>query len=182
LSTYYAQYYYDEHYTEYDCKDFSWGVRLFQPVHENLKFEVAYDFVISDAKGYDEPGETKETANESDASFFGNSVAAKISWKLPVFPKLTHNLDIEGGYERRIFTSEHYLEADPLHTGRIDNVYEMSVAYEVKLYKSLQLTAFYNFLMRDTETRAKPNERYVSNEKDYNQNQIGLTLTYRLKF
>jgi hypothetical protein len=182
LTTYYAQYYYNKHYTEYDCKDFSWGVRLYQPVLENLKFEMAYDFVTSDAKGYDEPGETRETANESDASFFSNAFAAKIAWKLPFFPKLTHNLNIEGGYERRIFISEHYLEVDPLHTGRIDNVYEMSVTYEVKLYKSLELAAFYNFLMRNTETRAKPNERYVSNEKDYNQNQIGLALTYKLKF
>ncbi len=35
--------------------------------------------------------------------------------------------------------------------------------------------------MRDTETKAKINATYVSNEKDYPEDQIGLKLVYSFK-
>ena len=47
--------------------------------------------------------------------------------------------------------------------------------------KSLRLTLFYNWLMRDTDTKAEINSVYVSNEKDYRQDQIGIKIVYGLK-
>jgi hypothetical protein len=50
------------------------------------------------------------------------------------------------------------------------------------LFKSWKLSAFYNFFFRDTNTSAVENQAYLSAEKDYRQSQIGLEVTYNLKF
>jgi hypothetical protein len=181
-SFYYAQYYYNKHFTEYDCKDLSVGGRIFQPIGEDLKLELAYEFTTSDAKGYDEPGETKENSDESDASYYENGFEGKIIWDMPHFFDLHHNLSLQGGFQKRIYTSEHYLELDPLHVGREDNISQFSVQYDVRLVKSLNLKVYYNWFMRNTDTRAEQNKEYVSAEKDYRQDQFGFELIYNLNF
>jgi hypothetical protein len=182
LSFSYSQYYYNKHYTEYDSKDQFYGIRLFQTVNESFRMELAYEFIYSEAKGYDEPGEIKKNADESDASFYEHGFFARGVYKLPPVLKLKHNLDIEIGYMKRYFTSEHYLELDPLHVGRVDDVIELSASYNVRLLKSLNMSVFYNYFFRDANTSATENQTLVSDEKDYRANQVGLSLNYYLKF
>ena len=182
LSFNYSSYFYNKHFIEYDSKDYCYGARLYQTIHERYKLEIGYEFTSSDARGYDEPGETKQNADESDPSYFENGFLARFNWKLPYFLKLNHNLDVGCAFEKRYYTSEHYLELDPLHVGRVDDVYHLSVSYEVSLLKSLQLSAFYRWNMRDSNTSAEANKTYVSEEKDYHQNQFGLELTYNIKW
>jgi hypothetical protein len=182
LSFYYDQYYYNPHFTEYDCKEFTYGIRITQPFLDRFKFEGAYAFSTSDAKGYDDPGETKENSDEADASYYENAGAARLTYEIPRFFDKKHNLQLEGSYQRRIFTSEHYLEVDPLHAGRYDNVFEVTALYELWVIKDLRIRAFYNWFMRDASTTAKQNQDYVSAEKDYRQNQVGIEVTYYLDF
>jgi hypothetical protein len=182
FSMYYSQYYYNRHFTEYDCDDLFFGLKLYQEVHEKLRLELGYEFTSSDAKGYDEPGETRENSDEADASYYENGMVAKLIWKMPRFFNHSHTLEGEGAYQKRYYTSEHYLELDPLHAGRSDDNVQLSLTYEVKLYKSLELSAFYYWFYRDSSTSAEQNEEYVSDEKDYRQNQVGISLKYGLKF
>ncbi len=182
LSFNYSQYYYNKHYTEYDSRDLFFGIRLFQSVSENLKMELAYEFINSDAKGYDEPGETKRTADESDASFYEHGFFARGIYKLPPVLNIKHSVDAELGYMKRYFTSEHYLELDALHVGRVDDVVELSASYNIRLLKTLNMSVFYNFFFRDANTSATENQSLVSDEKDYRANQVGLSFNYYLKF
>jgi len=178
----YSEYYYNKHYTEYDSKNFLYAANLYQTILKNFKLEIGYHFLTSDAKGYDEPGETKENSNDSDASYEEDGYRLGITWQLPRFKKLEHDLDVEFEFEKRYFSSIHYLELDPEHAGRVDNNFQMAVTYNINLNKSLKLSAFYNYYLRDTYTSAVENQEYLSAEKDYRQNQVGLKITYNLKF
>ncbi|MCX6234778.1 MAG: hypothetical protein NT175_08645 [Bacteroidetes bacterium] len=178
----YSKYYYNQHYTEYDSKNFSYAMNLYQPVYKNLKLEIGYHFITSDAKGYDEPDENKENSDDSDASYEEDGFRFGFTWELPRFNKLEHNLDVELGFQKRYFSSKHYLELDQEHAGRVDDNFQMNVTYAIRLFKSGKLSAFYNFYLRDTNTRAVENQAYLSAEKDYHQSQIGLEITYNLKF
>ncbi|MCK9399392.1 MAG: hypothetical protein M0Q51_05285 [Bacteroidales bacterium] len=182
LSMDYSKYYYNKHYTEYDSKNFLYAVNLYQTVFKNLKLEIGYHFLTSNAKGYDERGETRENSNDSDASYEEDGYRFGITWQLPAIKKIDHDLDVELEFERRYFSSKHYLELDPEHAGRVDNNFQMAVTYNIKLNKSLKLSAFYNYFMRDTNTSAVENQVYLSAEKDYRQNQFGLKISYNLKF
>jgi hypothetical protein len=182
LSLDYSKYYYNKHYTEYDSKNFLYAINLYQQVYKNLKLEVGYHFVTSDAKGYDQPGENKENSDDSDASYEEDGYRLGITWQLPRIKKFDHTLDAEFEFEKRYFTSKHYLELDREHAGRIDDVFQMDFTYSIKLSKSLKLSAFYNYYLRDTYTSAVENQEYLSAEKDYRQNQVGLKISYNLKF
>jgi hypothetical protein len=138
--------------------------------------------VTSDAKGYDQPGENKENSDDSDASYEEDGYRLGITWQLPRIKKFDHTLDAEFEFEKRYFTSKHYLELDREHAGRIDDVFQMDFTYSIKLSKSLKLSAFYNYYLRDTYTSAVENQEYLSAEKDYRQNQVGLKISYNLKF
>jgi outer membrane protein assembly factor BamA len=182
VSFYYSQYFYNKHFTEYDCNDLTFGVRLFQPLLEDLKLECAYQYTSSDAKGYDDPGESKGNSDEADASYIENEVEGRVTWDIPPVLKLNHNFSLGCVYQYRYYTTENYLELDPLHAGRTDDIFAMSAEYEVRIKRSLKISLFYNWFMRDTDTRAMENKAYVSAEKDYRQNQVGLELLYTLKF
>lgn len=182
LSLDYSKYFYNQHYTEYDSKNFLYGVNLYQTVFKKLKLEAGYHFLTSDAKGYDQPGETKATSDDADATFEEDGYRFGITWDMPWLKKLNHDLDVEIEFEKRYYTTTHYLELDPEHAGRVDNNLQLKIAYNLELSKSWTLSAFYNFFFRDTYTSALENQAYLSAEKDYHQNQIGLKAIYFVKF
>jgi hypothetical protein len=182
LSFDYSSYYYNKHYTEYDSKNFLYGINLYQTVFDKLRLEIGYHFLTSDAKGYDGPGETKEYSNDADASFEEDGFSFGVTWELPRLKKMNHDLDMEFDFEKRYFTTTHYVEMDPEHAGRVDNCVQASVTYNFELSKSWKLSAFYNFFFRDTYTSSNYNKAYLSAEKDFRQNQIGLKAIYYLKF
>jgi hypothetical protein len=178
----YSRYYYNKHYTEYDSKNFLYGINLYQPIIKNLRVEAGYHYATSDAKGYDQPGETKQNSDDSDASYEEDGYRFGVTYDLPRIKKIDHNLAAEFVYEKRYFTSQHYLEEDREHAGRVDKVFEMSFTYAVEFSKSWKLSAFYNYFMRESSTSAVENQAYLSAEKDYHQSQVGLEVTYNLKF
>jgi hypothetical protein len=178
----YSKYYYNKHYTEYDSKNFLYAVNLYQTVVKDLKLELGYHFLTSDAKGYDESGETKANSNDSDASYEEDGYLFGINWQLPAIKKMDHDIDVELEFGKRYFSSQHYLEQDREHAGRVDNNFQMAFTYNIELNKSLKLSAFYYYFMRDTYTSAVQNQAYLSAEKDYRQNQYGLKISYNLKF
>jgi hypothetical protein len=181
LTLNYMRYFHNEHYTEYDCKNWLYAVDFFQPVHKKLKLQGGYHFGTSDAKGYDEPGETKETSDDSDATYEEEGFSLGFSWQLPGVKKYDHFLNAEFEFAKKYYTTKNFLEEDEEHAGRVDDNLQLSVTYEIKLRKSLKLSAFYNFYFRDTDTEATVNKEYLSAEKDYRQNQYGLRITYNLR-
>jgi hypothetical protein len=182
LSFDYAKYYHNNHYTEYDCKNYLYGASLYQPLHEKLRLELGYEYEYSDAKGYDEEGESKNTADDADATYYENGFAFGLNWKLPEIKKKEHDLDLKAAYQNRKYLSEHYLEEDPEHVSRVDNNVQVALTYNFNLNKYFTLSAFYKYYFRDSGAESEFNDLYVSAEKDYKQSQAGLKVVYNIKF
>jgi hypothetical protein len=182
LSLDYLKYYHNKHYTEYDCRNYVIRMSLYQPVHEKVRLELGYEYEHSDAKGYDEEGETKEMADDADATYAEDGYIFGVNWQLPKIKKLKNEVDLRLAYQKRYYLSEHYLEEDREHTGRVDDNFQLAANYSLNLNKSLKLGAFYKFYFRDSDSQSEINEIYLSGEKDYRQNQFGLQLIYDFKF
>ncbi len=185
----YARYYHNLHYTEYDCKNFAYGFQIFQGITKNIRIDLGYEFGTSDAKGYDQtdavgyydPTETKATSDDADATNEGDEFSLGIDWQLPAVFKLKNALDCGITFSKRYYTTDHYVEEDPEHAGRVDNNLYMRFGYNVKLNKSMDLSIFYKWYGRDSSTKSPLNSEYVSNEKDYKQSQVGLEFSYSFK-
>jgi hypothetical protein len=182
LSVDYMNYYYNVHYIEYDSKDISAEIKLFQNFSEKLRFQAAYSFTNSKAKGFDQAHETFDTSDDADASFVDNSFSASVTYKLPSYFGLSHDISFDGKFGERHFSSRHYIEYDMLHAGRRDYNYNLSVSYGVRISKTMNASIFYNYLERVTDSKSSINYEMVMLEKSYRQNQIGFALTYSLSF
>ena len=182
LSLYYSKYFHNEYFTEYDSKNMSYGIQLYQPLHKKIRLELGYQYVTSDAKGYDEAIETPETTNGPDATYEEDRFTLGIVWRLPRIKKLKHELNVKCLFYKRYYLSEHPWQIDRLHAGRVDDILRVYMNYKIRFNKSWQLTAYYNWLGRNSGTTAELNNTYVSNEKDYRQNIFGLEINYTLKF
>ncbi|MCD4682306.1 MAG: hypothetical protein K8R86_03395 [Bacteroidales bacterium] len=181
LSLYHARYYHNKSYTEYDSKDWLYGINIYQGIGKKFRVDFAYQFVTSDAKGYDASVETPETTNGPDATFEEDRFTFGFYWNLPKLKKRRNNLDVDFAMLYRYYSSPHSPLIDPLHVGRVDKNYRVFVTYNINVTKPLKLSLFYNWFMRDTDTKAKINSIYVSNEKDYRQDRIGFKLVYSFK-
>lgn len=177
----YARYYHNEHYTEYDSKDWLYGIYLNQRITKKFRIEAGYQYVTSDAKGYDASYQTPETTTGPDATFVEDRYSFGFIWYLPKIKKRSNNLDVDLLIMNRYYSSPYPPLEDPLHAGRYDHNYRVFFKYNYSVSKSFKVTLFYNWLMRDTETKAAINATYVSNEKDYRQDQVGIKLVYGIK-
>lgn len=181
LSLYYAPYYHNEHYTEYDSKNWTYGIQIYQPLHKKFKIEVGYQFVTSDAKGYDASYQTIETSTGPDATYVEDKFTFGFAWSLPKIKKHSHSFEAKSLFFNRFYSSSNPWQLDELHAGRVDKNIRLYFNYKFRVNKAMQLTAYYNWFGRDSYTEEKGNSEYVSNEKDYKQNIIGLQFTYNLK-
>ena len=178
----YAQYFHNKHYTEYDSKNYIFGISLFQPLNKKIKLQAGYEYEYSDAKGYDEDGETRQTADDADATYKEYGFDLGLTWQLPEIKKKEHSIELLLGYQNRIYLSEHYLEEDPEHTGRVDDNVQVALNYDFNISKAFTLGAFYKFAMRNSDSESAINSLYLAAEKEYHQNQVGLQVVYNIKF
>jgi len=177
----YQLYYHNEHYTEYDSKNHLYRIKLFQPLSKALRLELMYQFTRSNAKGYDGPDESIDFSDDPDATFDEDGFVGGIVWNMPKIRKLTHSLKGECVIYNRYYQTEQFVTVDPLHAGRIDKNLRFYFNYDISLSKQFSLNAYYNWLWRDSGSETI-NDQYISDEKDYKQNQIGLELKYNFKF
>ncbi|MEA3443414.1 MAG: hypothetical protein U9R19_01665 [Bacteroidota bacterium] len=181
LSFSYLKYFYNEHFTEYDCNNLVYEIKLYQPVHKKIKLSFAYQFVISDAKGHDEEHETRDGSDDSDGSYNEDLFIFGFNWTMPRYFNHYNKFDLQCRVQKRYFSSKHYLELDPTHAGRIDDNIRLYATYYIKLSKELKLSVFYNHYFRESNTSAEANKIYLSNEKNYSQYQLGLKINYQFK-
>jgi hypothetical protein len=178
----FMRYFLDPDNTEYDSKDYMGGIRVYQQITNDLIISAGYKYTYSNAKGYDQPGETKQTSDDVDATNYSHTYLAGISYKLPVILKMSNNINIDVEYERCFFTTNHFYELDPIHAGRNDKNYDIAFTYNINLPGDIQMSAFYTLLGRKTATPAAANAEYISDEKSYEQYQTGIEINYNFKF
>lgn len=177
----YMRYFHNAHFTEYDAHNSVWRVELLQVLTRNVRLGVAYSHASSGAKGYDEPGETSAIADDADASYNEHKATGEIIYTLPQLLKKSNNVRLQGSYSRRSFTSRRSVEDDPLHVGRRDHEYEMTLKYTMWLSSGLSIAALYTWSKRDAGTQGGPNDAFVSDEKGFAQHQAGVELTYLIR-
>ncbi len=176
----YMKYYYNEHYTEYNSTNFLSGIKVYQPINKSIKLALGYEFVTSNAQGYDELIETKETSDDSDGTYVSDLIIFGVNWKLPKLKKYSNSINVDSKFYKQYFSSMHFVEDDPTHAGRVDNNFRVYSTYKISLSKKMKLSLYYNYLFRKTISVSDYNMQYLSDEKDYNQSQIGIKITYRL--
>lgn len=178
----YMKYFLDQSNTEYDSDDFLFGGRIYQKLTNKLDVNFAYYYITSDAKGYDEPGETRETSDDSDATNYEHVYSLGFDYKMPKLFSLKNEISVDAQYQRAFYTTDHFLELDPLHSGRYDYNYRIFINYNWDIFKNFSLTAFYHWMGRESSTSAEANREYVSNEKDYTQYRVGVRFNYEFRF
>jgi hypothetical protein len=183
LLLYYMQYYHNKHYTEYDSKNWLYGIELYQRLHKKVRLFASYQYITSDAKGYDASYQTPETTNGPDATYKEDRFYLGFLWKLPRIAKMNNSIEAKGLYFVRYYYSRHPWQLDRLHAGRVDNNLRIYVNYRIRVIKSLDIRAYYVWMGRNSTTSAPEiNKIYISNEKDYHQNVFGLEFTYTFRF
>jgi len=182
LSLFHARYYHNQWFTEYDSKDWLYGINLFQRLHKNFRLDASYTYVTSDAKGYDAAYETPETTTGPDATYVEDRFKIGFYWKFPKLKKRRNDLTVSFNYLKRYYSSPYTPIEDPLHAGRVDANYRLYFTYHINMFKNFDVSVYYNWLMRDSRTESPINSVYVSNEKDYRDDVIGLKLRYKFKF
>ena len=178
----YMRYFLNSSNTEYDSNDFLYGLRIYQSLLNNLDINIGYYYITSDAKGYDEPGESRESSDDSDATNYEHVYLAGFDLQLPKIFSLKNEISIDAQYQRAFYTTNHFLELDPLHAGRYDYNYRVFVNYNWDLFRNFSITAFYQWMGRESSTSAEANREYVSDEKDYTQYRVGLRFNYLITF
>jgi len=180
----YMRYFHNEHYTEYDCDNYLYGFRVFQLLTKNIRVDAGYKYITSDAKGIDVVNDTDEDAiaNRGDADYKEHIYSVGAAFKFPKVFDLKNDITITGQYQRRFYQTDHFLELDPIHAGRHDKNIRVYTRYNLYVLSNLSLTAYFNWIYRDTDTSAERNQVYLSNEKDYSQYQIGIKINYKFRF
>jgi hypothetical protein len=168
----YMRYFYNEHFTEYDCRNTLLGIDVYQTVHRNIKVNGSFEFVRS-----------REGGNiEKDPSSDENTFVLGVDFQLPKVFGRSNGLGVAGEHTRRYYRSKIFLEIDQEHAGRQDFEYLLSATYSFQLLDDLELALNYAWRRRNTETLAPQNATYLAEEKDYRQYQIGLEAKYTLNF
>lgn len=168
----YTRYFYNEHFTEYDCANSSYGIELYQTILKTIRVSAGFGYVES-------RGDGTATMNPS---YDEDSFDLGVDLQLPKVFGRANSIGVSGEYARRVFTTHHYLELDINHAGRRDHDYRFSATYGFELMKSLSLGLSYAWHRRDAETSAQANAEYLAEEKNYKQYQISFDVRYSLTF
>lgn len=182
LYYYFSRYYHNQHYTEYDSDNNLYRIKIDQELHKNFNLELTYQFVTSDAKGYDQPGESKGTSDDGDATYEEDDFIFGLVWKMPRIKKRYHSLELETVIYNRYYQTNKPPEIDQMHSGRVDNNLRFYLTYYLSVTRDFKFKAFYKWYGRDSGTTSPVNQEFVSNEKDYIQNQVGIELIYKFGF
>jgi hypothetical protein len=166
----YGRYFYNEHFTEYDCANTSFTFTVFQALPGNVRVTGEFDAVYSRGDG----------TTFMNPSYDQNVYGLDVVFPLPNVLRRANALTVSGEYSRSCFTSTHFAELDPNHAGREDRSYRFSTAYSVALVRNFSVGLAYAWQRREVRTGAVINAQYLSEEKDFHQFQFALDVKYTI--
>jgi hypothetical protein len=182
LALNYTRYFYNVHYIEYDSNEPFFELTFTQDLlDKDLRLSGTFGYKISNAKGYDQNGESIDNSDDGDASFNDYTYELSARYKLPEIFNHSNNISLDVYAGRKNFTTTNFVEVDELHAGRQDFNYKLELTYQYYLSKSMYAKLFYNFYGRKTTSASDINAEIVSNEKNYTQYQVGFSLSYTFK-
>lgn len=180
MSIAHARYYYNQHFTEYDSRDWQMGIRATHALVRGLEATIGYAFVSSAARGREVS--ITSLVESADASFREHDFQLGADWRFSVLSDLPTRASIDAVLEIRNFTSSHPPTSDPYHSGRRDYEYGIDLGFGFDLTKSFDAELTYSFTRRDARTSVQQNQWTLADEKDFTQHRIGLRLRYLFQF
>lgn len=168
--------YYNQAFIENDIN--AWEIRgnIAWKMSKVLTWNLDYSYEDAMGRALDEPGETPETSNNSDASYKRDLYRIGLDIKHKSIKKLMDKISLSFLFMDYYYTTERPLSEDPYHAGRRDMVYKGTIAASRKLAKPLTLT----LAVRRTERVVdSPWEGDITTDKDFTQWLYWFSLKYR---
>ncbi len=128
------------------------------------EFEIAYRFLISEARGYDTSVENKQNSDESDISYEEDMFSLVINKSIIIFEREI-KISLKGNYYYRIYTSQKAYWIDPLHLGRVDELYDLSGSARNFIGKKIWLELGVNYKDRNSKSEYNPEIPELRNYK-----------------
>jgi len=178
----YSYYKHNENFREFDSNDYLAGLLFRQELSRKVKVKIGFNFSLSEAKGYDQPGENKTNSDDIDASFNEHCIYAGAELKLPDFIFFNNSFYLTGYYDKRIYRSDKPVSIDQIHPGRMDNYFDVYAMYKVFILPYFDFSMIFSWQRRSSWSDNPANSVLISDEKDYDSYNIGLRGRYRIKF
>ncbi len=173
-----SNYFYNEHFTEYDSRNYTAGLRVYQSFRKKNKTTMGLQFESSKTKDLDPLIYTLEYY--PDASYKSGEISVGYIRALPQIKGYNHELELSCNYEKRIYTSSQYYKYDPIHSGRVDDKIDLLFEYQFKINKNMILAAYYKHIERFLNNSIEENKTFLKEEKAYSQNQAGIQFSYAI--
>ncbi|MEM6455015.1 MAG: hypothetical protein AAF772_07965 [Acidobacteriota bacterium] len=159
---------------EFDSDNLFAGVRLDQRVGRGWRLSYAVEHTESDARGFDEPGETRATSDDTDPTYRQTDLMLAVRYRFDGPRRMT--LFLQGEIGLRTYTTDKPERLAPLHAGREDDLLRLYASWQIDLTRRYGLTVFAQ--LRDRSSSA-PIRIDIGVEKDYAQYEIGARLSAR---
>ncbi|MEM9290652.1 MAG: hypothetical protein AAGD01_03130 [Acidobacteriota bacterium] len=169
-----AQFEHSSAFQEFDSDNLFAGVRLDQHLRRGLRLSYAVEFTDSDAQGFDEPGETRATSDDTDPSY--RQVDLMVASRFRLSGERRSTLFLQAEYSIRDYTTDKPSSRAPLHAGREDKQIRLFASWTLSLNDRLDLIAYGQW--RDRSSSA-PVRLDIGVQKDFEAYEIGARLATR---
>ena len=157
---------------EFDSENLYAGLRVDHRLTSIFRLSAAVELTESDARGWDEAGETRATSDDTDPSYRQLDLMVAGRWRFPGERRPT--LFLQGEVGLREYTTDKPSTVAPLHVGRDDDLLRLYASWQIDLSKRYRLTAFAQHRQRSSSALV---DLDIGLEKDYEQTELGLRLT-----
>jgi hypothetical protein len=178
----YFKYFHNEYFTEYDSDNWLYAVGLAYKHNRNGTISGSYSYSFSNADGEDIYLAQRENAELANASYTEELYWLRYDYSLPKILGYKTSINATVRYFVRYYTTEQFVELDPLHAGRVDDNFRVYLNYNIRYSRALRLRLFAQFIMRDSHSSSPYNNGFLSDEKDYKQYISGVAVTYNLSW
>ncbi len=172
----YETYLYDWDFTEYDSKVSTYGIRAIMRPNSRVRVDVGYAIRRSVAKGYDEPGETRATSDDSDTTYDQNEYLVRVRWGAGRWWDMPAAVTLRGRLVRRFYLTEKNAADDPFHAGREDTVLTLSARGSLGLGAGAVLEGFVEHRSRWVDSPVVEN---IGELKDYGAWRLGIKVVLK---
>jgi hypothetical protein len=111
---------YTDEFYEYDNIMHTLSLQARLRLTRSIRPTIAYSFIYSPARAYDEPGEDADTSDETDGSYFEDQLRVGLRSNLAKPANRTLYGQTGITYRIRQYTTEKHPHVDPYHAGRED--------------------------------------------------------------
>ncbi|MEM1205832.1 MAG: hypothetical protein AAGN66_21560 [Acidobacteriota bacterium] len=170
----FAQFDHSDAFREFDSDNGFLGARLDHRISSSTRLSFAAEWTHSEARGFDEAGETRATSDDTDPTYRQLDLMTAVRFQLPSRKRQLLFFQAEVGL--RDYTTSKPSSLAPLHFGREDELLRIYASWQLDLSDRYTLTVY---AQRRERSSTAPVELDVGVEKNYDQLELGTRLAIR---